>query len=108
MVGKIYLSKIYFTDLSGFKVRPVLIVKEYKDEDVLYLPLTTNMNLGGIAISDNDLKNGTLRKNSVAIIPKVSIIHKDFLIKEIGVLKHGVLQKIQYALCKSMGCATTL
>jgi hypothetical protein len=66
------------------------------------------MNLGGIAISENDLENGTLRKNSVAIIPKVSIIHKDFLIKEIGMLKRDVLQKIQYALCKSLGCATAL
>jgi hypothetical protein len=70
VVGKIYLSRIYFTDLSGFKVRPILIVKEYKDEDVLYLPLTTNMNLGGIAISENDLENGALKKTLLPLYRK--------------------------------------
>ena len=108
MVGKIYLSKIFFTDLYGFKIRTVLIIKEYKDDDVLYVPLTTNMNLGGITISENDLENGALRKNSVAIIPKVSIIHKNFLIKDIGALKQEIMKKIQHELCKSLGCFADL
>jgi hypothetical protein len=32
MVGKIYLSKIYFTDLSKSKIRPVLVIKELGDD----------------------------------------------------------------------------
>ncbi len=28
MVGGIYLAKIYFTDLSDFKIRPVLVLKQ--------------------------------------------------------------------------------
>ncbi len=43
MVGRLYISKVYFTDLSEFKIRPILIVREFLKEDVLYLPLTTNL-----------------------------------------------------------------
>ena len=32
MVGKIYLAKIYFTDLSEYKIRPVLVIKELDAE----------------------------------------------------------------------------
>ena len=28
MVGDIYISKIYFTDLSEYKLRPVLVIKK--------------------------------------------------------------------------------
>ena len=28
MVNKIYLAKIYFTDLSSYKIRPILVIKE--------------------------------------------------------------------------------
>ena len=34
MVGKIYLAKIYFTDLSSYKIRPVLIIKELDKNDI--------------------------------------------------------------------------
>jgi len=40
MVGKIYLAKIYFTDLNEYKIRPVLVIKVL-DEDCICLQLTT-------------------------------------------------------------------
>jgi hypothetical protein len=36
------LVKVYFTDLSDFKIRPVLFYKKIGN-DYLFLPLTTNL-----------------------------------------------------------------
>ncbi|MHB1687479.1 MAG: type II toxin-antitoxin system PemK/MazF family toxin [Ignavibacteriaceae bacterium] len=105
MVRKIFLAKIFFTDLSGYKIRPILIIKEYKDEDFLYLPLTTNLSLSGITISSQDLESGNLNKPSVVIVPKISIMHKNFLIKEIGTVKQNTLINILKEICFSFGCS---
>jgi mRNA interferase MazF len=32
MVGEIYPAKIYFTDLSYYKIRPVLVIKTLGDD----------------------------------------------------------------------------
>ncbi len=61
MVSRIFLAKIYFTDLSDYKIRPVLIVKDL-EEDCICLPLTTQHNYPGIMISSNDFLEGALKK----------------------------------------------
>jgi mRNA interferase MazF len=104
MVGKILLAKIYFTDRMDYKVRPILIIKEYLDEDLLFLPLTTNLNLNGVLIENNDLEDGYLRKPSVIIIPKIGIIHKSLILKKIGKLKKRLFQQIMERVCMDMEC----
>jgi len=42
MVGKVLLANVYFTDLSSYKIRPIIVIKDMK-EDILCLPLTTNL-----------------------------------------------------------------
>ena len=38
MVGKVLLANVYFTDLSSYKIRPIIVIKDMK-EDILCLPL---------------------------------------------------------------------
>jgi len=90
MVRKLFLAKIYFTDLSDYKLRPILLIKEYKDEDFLYLPLTTNLALKGITINNDDMEKELLKQTSVVIVPKIGILHKKFLVKEIGIVKEEI------------------
>ena len=47
MVGSIYLAKIYFTDLSEYKIRPVLVIKELGD-DCICLQMTSQVNNNSI------------------------------------------------------------
>jgi len=61
MVGEIYLVRILFSDFTNSKVRPILIIKEYK-EDVLALPLTTSLNRKGFTIQSEELVEGKLKK----------------------------------------------
>ena len=104
MVKKIVLAKIYFTDFKDYKIRPIFIVKAYKDEDFLYLPLTTNIKLEGILIKNTDLDQGYLKEDSIVVVPKIGILHKDFIEKEIATLKISTFKKILKAICKNFGC----
>ena len=104
MVGNLFIAKIYFTDISSYKERPVLIIKELKDQDYLFLPLTTNLNQDGICIQPGDLDSGKLKKISMVIISKISIIHRSLIIRHLGSLKPDALKSIKLGLCKSFDC----
>jgi mRNA interferase MazF len=94
MVAEIHLVKIYFTDASNFKVRPILLLKLNSFNDILYMPLTSNLNIKGLGISNLDLQNGYLPKNSVVVYEKIGVISSDLLIKKIGTLKIEIFKKV--------------
>jgi len=108
MVRKIFLAKIYFTDMAAHKERPILLIHQYRDEDFLFLPLTTNLTMPGVSISSVDLSSGLLRKPSVIIIPKISIIHKSLLIKELGELRQEIFVRVMKNVCEGLACQSHL
>ena len=94
MVAEIHLAKIYFTDASNYKVRPVLLLKSNSFNDLLYLPLTTNININGITISNIDLKDGYLPKTSIVVFEKIGVLSPNLLIKKIATLEATSFNKI--------------
>jgi len=104
MVKKIFWAKIYFTDGADHKDRPILIIHKYRDEDFLFLPVTTNLKLRGVLISLPDLSSGFLKKPSLVIIPKISVIHKSLLIKELGELRQEKFAKVMKNVCEGLAC----
>ena len=103
MVGDVYLAKIYFTDLSQYKIRSVLIIKEL-DEDCVCLQLTSQQNKNRITITTNDLSKGELKKDSMVVVPKNFTLHKSILYKYLATIKEEKLQKIFQLFCKEIGC----
>lgn len=71
MVGDIYLAKIYFTDLSTDKIRPVLVIKVL-DDDCICLPLTSQMKEKALMIAQQDLLQGVLKKILLSLLTKIS------------------------------------
>ena len=57
MVGDIYLAKIYFTNLSEYKVRPVLVIKRL-GADYICLQLTSQLKGHKLIINNKDLTKG--------------------------------------------------
>lgn len=104
MAQEIVLARIYFTDFSEFKIRPVLVLKNYQKEDFLYLPLSTNLNLDGIIITEEDLVEGFLREKSVVVIPKIGILHRDLVTVKIGVLNDLCFEDVMRKVCQSLDC----
>ena len=60
MVGKIFLAKIFYTDISDSKVRPVVIIKENSYKDIIVFPLTTNLLATGLLLNNDKLLKGKL------------------------------------------------
>ena len=104
MVGNIYLAKIYFTDLSAYKIRPILVLKQLGD-DCICLQLTTQYKNQEITISNNDLKEGTLNKESMVVVPKNFTLHKTILFKYLGTLNSKKLNDIFEIFCREIGCS---
>lgn len=104
MIWKIVLIKVYFTDLSEYKIRPVYIFKKYDLEDYMFLPLSSNLSRKWIIINEKDLKKWKLDRKSVIIIPKIWIIHKSLILKKLWELEDSCIQKIKKELCISLWC----
>ena len=103
MVGSIYLAKIYFTDLSEYKIRPILVIKEL-GEDCVCLQLTSQDNKNKIKITNSDLSNGELKKDSLVVVPKNFTLNKSILFKHIANIKQDKLKTIFNLFCKEIGC----
>lgn len=103
MVGEIYLAKIYFTDLSEFKIRPVLVIKTL-GEDCMCLQLTSQLKYQGILINQQSLVDGSLKKDSMLLLPKNFTLHQSILIKYLARIKPALIKEIQERLCIELGC----
>ncbi len=108
MVRKIYLTRIYYTSMTDYKDRPVLIVKEYEKFDVLFAPLTTNLQRGGIEITTADLEHGSLLRPSVVIAAKLATISQTLLLKELATLKQETFAKVMRQICQGFACTDFL
>ncbi len=104
MVWKIVLIKVYFTDLSEYKVRPVYIFKAYNKQDYMFLPLSSNLNKDWIIIDNSCLVSGKISKKSVVIIPKIWIIHTSLILEEIWELDLEYSVLIWKRICEELGC----
>ena len=105
MVGNIYLAKIYFTDLSEYKIRPILVIKELK-EDCICLQLTSQIDNQQLLVTVKDLTSGSLKKDSLVVIPKNFTLHKSILFKYLATINKNLLSKVYKLFCKEIGCGS--
>lgn len=103
MVGKIYLAKIYFTDLSDYKIRPVLVLKVL-GEDCICLQLTSQLHHSGILITSEGIVAGHLKKDSMLLVPKNFTLHRSVLTKYLATVDDVFLHKVMARLCLELGC----
>ena len=103
MVGKIYLAKIYFTDLSQYKIRPILVIKEM-GEDTICLQLTSQLKDSKLKVSNADLIEGSLKKESLVIVPKNFTLHKSILFKYIATINDNKFKEVYKNFCNELEC----
>jgi len=104
MEWKIVLIKVFFTDLSEYKIRPVLIFKKYENFDYMFLPLTTNLSKKWIKITNDNIIEWKIDKDSLVLIPKFWIVNKSLIIKEIAKVDIEILFKIWKIICDEFWC----
>jgi len=106
MVRDIYFIEMPYSNFRQFKGRPVLIFKVIDNNDVLILPLTTNLQRNGIIINNNDIEKGSLKKESVVIVPKITAINISLIVEThyIATLKADSFKKIHKSICCEIDC----
>ena len=106
MVGDIYYITMPYSDFTKAKGRPVLVVQEIDKNDVLILPLTSNLQRDGIVITNEDICDGHLKKDSVVIIPKLTAVDSSLIkgSRFIASLREESFLKVKEKLCKKLEC----
>jgi hypothetical protein len=102
MVADIYLAKIYFTDLSDYKIRPVLIYQELGDDCICFQ--ITSQNYKSIKLTNHNLINGKLKKDSFVVVPKNFTLHKSIFTKKLATVKNDKFKEIKDSFCKQLKC----
>ncbi len=103
--GTIVLVPFPFTDLSGSKVRPAVIVSDGKvGSDVVLLFITSQLKLKGRHIVQvvPDQENGIKTKSKI-VCSKIATLEAKIILGELGVLAPPVLKSIDIELKKVLG-----
>lgn len=95
--GKIVLIPFPFTDLSGSKVRPAVILSHTSvGDDIVVAFISTNIkNRGKFEVFIKmDAKNG-LKSDSIILVSKIATLENKTILGEIGELSSTHIQQIK-------------
>ncbi len=98
--GDIFLVPFPFSDQSGRKVRPVIVLSNDKfnmySQDIIGIGITSNISKDKYTLNldSKDLKEGKLITKCVIKVENLLRIDKDLIIKKIGKIKEEKLDKI--------------
>lgn len=95
--GKIVLIPFPFTDLSGSKVRPAVILsnKTIGDDIILAFISSNTKKKGTFGVRIKmDKKNG-LKSDSVILVSKIATLEKKIILGEIGELSFTDIQHVK-------------
>ena len=97
--GDIYLVPFPFSDLSGTKVRPVLIVSHNafnkSGKDILVCAITSVYATNAIRITQKHLDNGVLFADSYIKYESIFKLDTKLLLKKIGSVNTSIRKKIK-------------
>ncbi len=93
--GTIVLTPFPFTDLSGDKVRPAVIVSDkIKGEDVIVVFVTSKTMKGPYTVSVSPNPVNGLKTPSKIVCSKIATLNKKVILGELGVLDEKEMKEI--------------
>ena len=101
--GAVILVPFPFTDLSGHKVRPCLVLyaqKHGEDCIVAFLSSVEHKKIGAFDLRIKATKQNGLKKDSVLKLDKLATLQKKIILGEIGVLEPGLVKIVNTRLKK--------
>ena len=100
----IVLVKFPFTDLSGYKLRPALIISNDKfneKDNLMFIWIYWNkwIDSYSMQVSQKDLKEWKLKKQSYFRFHNIFSLHKSLVYKEVAKLEKKTFREIKDKLC---------
>ena len=98
--GDLLLVPFPFSDQSGKKVRPVIVVSNNEfnknSDDVIVVGVTSNIskNQYTVILTNEDLKEGKLFTDCCIKVENILKLDKELVIKKIGKINPSTLKKI--------------
>ena len=98
--GNILLMPFPFSDQSGRKVRPVIVLSndEFNEhsQDIIAIGITSNISKDKytLGLDNKDLKEGKLKTKCAIKVENILRLDKSLIIKKIGKIKEEKLDKI--------------
>lgn len=84
--GEVLLALLAFSDAQGSKRRPVMVVHDFGDEDLLVVPVTSHPARGGADVVLNQWREAGLKLPSTVRLEKLATINKSCVARKLGVL----------------------
>ena len=96
--GEVLLAWLAFSDGLETKRRPVLVVQDFGDDDLLVVPITSQPARGPADVVLADWQRAGLRLPSTVRVEKLATIEKSCVARKLGVLPHNELARVRVAL----------
>jgi mRNA interferase MazF len=100
LIGLVVVINFPFSDLSGSKRRPALVVADWNSDDVILCQITSVNNNDSLAIllSNTDFSTGSLLRNSYVRPNKLFTAGKRTVLQQVGLIKGDKFQEILIAI----------
>lgn len=100
--GSVVIIQFPFSDLSGSKKRPALIVADWGSDDVILAQITSVAYKDSYAIdlNDKDFLNGSLKRESYIRPNKLFTADKSTFLRNIGTLNTDTIEKVTDRICR--------
>lgn len=82
--GDLLLATMTFSSQTGSKLRPVLVLRDAGDEDLLILPVTSQRPRVRYDVSLTDWRGSGLKLPSVVRVEKLATVEKSAVIRRLG------------------------
>lgn len=95
--GKIILTPFPFTDLSGHKVRPALVLYDQKGGDdciAIFISSINEKKIGTFDIRLSPTKENGIKVDSIIKISKIATLQKKIILGELGTLEQPILADV--------------
>jgi len=97
--GDLLLVPFPFSDQSGRKVRPIMVLSNNKfnehSEDIIVIGITSNISKDkySVMLSNKDLEQGKLSTDCLIKVENILRLDRNLIIKKIGVVKKGKIKE---------------
>lgn len=94
--GQVVIVPFPFSDLSGSKRRPALVLADLPGDDIILCQITSQhiKNTFSVPLTDYDFKQGSLPVTSNIRPDRIFTADKNIIIKTAGTVKIEVIQKV--------------
>lgn len=93
--GDIILVKFPFSNLENFKLRPALIIWDYKNDYIILAISSNDKNWINYEVDNKDLKSWKLLIKSYIKINKITSIEKSIIYSKIATTEKKFLKKVK-------------